>query len=47
MRGKERISVECAIIPWAKHLIFLRTEKNRGVFHEFYARFFINVRFIL
>ena len=31
----------------AKHLIFLRTEKNRGVFHEFYARFFINACFIL
>ena len=31
----------------AKHLIFLRTKKNRGVFHEFYARFFINACFIL
>ena len=31
----------------AKHLIFLRTEKNRGVFHEFYARFFIIACFIL
>ena len=31
----------------AKHLIFLRSEKNRGVFHEFYARFFMNARFIL
>ena len=33
--------------PRAKQLIFLRTEKNRGVFHEFYARFFTNARFIL
>ena len=33
--------------PRAKQLIFPRTEKNRGVFHEFYARFFTNARFIL
>ena len=30
----------------AKRLIFLRTVKNRGVFHEFYARFFMNACFI-
>ena len=30
----------------AKYLIFLVTEKNRGVFCEFYARFFRNARFI-
>ena len=33
--------------PRAKQLIFLRTDKNRGVFHEFYARFFVNARFML
>ena len=31
----------------AEYLIFLRTVKNRAVFHEFYARFFMNTRFIL
>ena len=30
-----------------KHLVFLRTVKNRGIFHEFYARFFMSTRFIL
>ena len=31
----------------AEYLIFLRTEKNRGIFHEFYARFFMNAHFKL
>lgn len=31
----------------AKHLIFLKIEKNRRTFHKFYARFFINASFIL
>ena len=30
----------------AKHSIFLRTATNRGVFREFYARFFMNGRFV-
>ena len=29
----------------AKHLIFPRIVKNRDVFHEFYARFFMNAHF--
>ena len=36
-----------AQLQGAKHLIFLRTVKNRGAFHDFYARFFINAHFIL
>jgi hypothetical protein len=31
----------------AKHSIFIGTMKNRGIFREFYARIFINARFIL
>ena len=30
----------------AKHSIFLRTVTNRGVFREFYARFFMNACFV-
>jgi hypothetical protein len=31
----------------AKHLIFLKSAKNRGVFHDFYARFFVNAHSVL
>ena len=46
-RVKWLAAVRTWLVQGAKHLIFLRIEKNRGVFHEFYARFFMNARFIL
>ena len=57
-RGRECRTRYVVLVTWlgavrmwlaqgAKHLIFLRTATNRGVFHEFYARFFINACFIL